>query len=148
MAWTTTELIHIFRLTIPAMPVSVVSDAELASDIEIYRDYVSERRFRKLFPKALSYFIAHMRTLNDMIANAVASGSGAGDPSFTAGSLTREKEGDLERSYSSSGNGNDDSDNEALLKKTIYGRMFLQLRDMVIVPVTVRMGAGGFHGGY
>ena len=70
--YSTQELIAVFRLTIPAM--ADVTDAELTSDIEIYRDYVSEKRFGKLFPKALAYFIAHMRTLNDMIANAVADG--------------------------------------------------------------------------
>lgn len=142
------QLIAVFRLTIPAMPASVVSDAELESDIEIYKGYVSESRFGKLFPKALSYFIAHMRTVNDMISSAVASGSGGGDPTFTAGALTREKEGDLERGYASNSNNGNDSNSDALLKKTIYGQMFLQLRDMAIVPVTMRMSVGGFHGGY
>lgn len=147
--YTTAQLIEVFRLTIPAMPASVVSDAELESDIEIYRDYVSEKRFGKLFPKALSYFIAHMRTLNGMIADAVAGGSGAGDPIFSAGTLTSEKEGDLQRGYSSSSGADaDDSDSESLLKKTMYGRLFLQLRDMVIVPVTVRATAGGRYGCY
>jgi hypothetical protein len=121
-----------------------VTDAELTSDIGIYRDYISERRFGKLFPKALSYFVAHMRTLNDMIAAAVADGGTAGDPSFTAGSLTREKEGDLERSYGApSAFGSGDTESEALLKRTIYGQLFLQLRAMCIIPVMVRKGVGG-----
>ena len=140
--YTTAELIAVFRLTIPAM--ADVTDAELTSDIEIYRDYVSEKRFRKLFPKALAYFIAHMRTLNDMIANAVADG-GVADANVTTGALIREKEGDLERAYadvSSSGSG--DTESEAILKKTVYGQLFLQLRAMVIVPVTIRQG--GYHG--
>ena len=70
--YATEQLIEVFRLTVPAM--AEVTDEELTSDIEVYRDYVSEKRFGKLFPKALSYFIAHMRTLNDMIANAVEDG--------------------------------------------------------------------------
>jgi hypothetical protein len=120
-----------------------VTDAELESDIEIYRDYVSEKRFKKLFPKALSYFIAHMRTLNQMIADAVAGGGTAGDPSFSAGTLISEKEGDLARGFSSNaGSSDNDSDSDALLKKTLYGQLFLQLRDMVIVPVTVRKIGG------
>ena len=138
--YSTQELIEVFRLTIPAM--ADVSDAELISDIEIYKEYVSEKRFGKLYPKALSYFIAHMRTLNDMITAAVESGGNAGDPTFTAGALIREKEGDLERGYGISSSSADDSDSEALLKKTIYGQMFLQLRAMVIVPVTIRQGGG------
>jgi hypothetical protein len=140
--YSTQELIAVFRLTIPAM--ADVTDAELTSDIEIYRDYVSEKRFKKLFPKALAYFIAHMRTLNDMIANAVA-GGGVADANVTTGALIREKEGDLERAYadvSSSGSG--DTESEATLKKTVYGQLFLQLRAMVIVPVTIRQG--GYHG--
>jgi hypothetical protein len=140
--YSTQELIAVFRLTIPAM--ADVTDAELTSDIEIYRDYVSEKRFGKLFPKALAYFIAHMRTLNDMIANTVA-GGGVADSSVLTGALIREKEGDLERAYadtSSSGSGNTEA--EALLKKTVYGQLFLQLRAMVIVPVTIRQG--GYHG--
>ena len=129
-------------MTVPAM--ADVTDAELTSDIEIYRDYVSEKRFGKLFPKALAYFIAHMRTLNDMIANAVVSG-GVADGSVAPGALIREKEGDLERSYADpSASGSSDTDVEALLKKTVYGQQFLMLRAMVIVPVTIRQG--GYHG--
>ena len=138
--YTTEELIAVFRLTVPAM--AEVTDEELISDIEIYRDYVSEKRFGKLFPKALSYFIAHMRTLNTMIANAVADG-GVADGNVATGALIREKEGDLERSYADpSASGSSDTDVEALLKKTVYGQQFLMLRAMVIVPVTIRRGGG------
>ena len=73
---TTAEIIACFRLTVPAM--SDVTDVELASDIDIYRYYVSEKVFGRLYGKALCYFIAHMRTLNDMIVGAVAAGSNAG----------------------------------------------------------------------
>lgn len=138
--YTTEQLIEVFRLTIPAM--TDVTDAELTSDIEIYRDYVSEKRFGKLFPKALAYFIAHMRTLNDMIANAVADG-GVANGNVATGALIREKEGDLERAYADpSASGSGDTEAESLLKKTLYGQMFLQLRAMVIVPVTIRRGGG------
>ena len=138
--YTTAQLVEVFRLTVPAM--AEVTDEELTSDIEIYRDYVSEKRFGKLFPKALAYFIAHMRTLNDMIANAVAAG-GVADGSVATGALIREKEGDLERAYADpSSSGSSDTDVEALLKKTVYGQQFLMLRAMVIVPVTIRRGGG------
>lgn len=141
MAWSTEELIEQFRLTIPAMPADVVSDAELESDIDIYKYYVSEKSFGKLFPKALSYFIAHMRTLNDMVASAVASGGGAGDSSLVAGALTAEREGDLSRSYAAgSGSSSSDSANESVLKKTLYGQLFLQLQSMVILSATIRVG--------
>lgn len=138
--YTTQELIAVFRLTVPAM--TEVTDEELTSDIETYRGYVSEKRFGKLFPKALSYFIAHMRTLNDMIANAVA-GGGVADGSVAPGALIREKEGDLERAYAdASSSSSGDTESEALLKKTLYGQQFLMLRAMAIVPVTIRRDGG------
>ncbi len=139
MAWSTEKLIEVFRLTIPAM--ADVSDAELASDIEVYGYYVSEKRFGRLFPKALAYFIAHMRTLNTMIASAVDSGSNAGDAVLNAGALTSEREGDLARGYSAgSGSSGSASDSDDILRKTLYGKLFLQLRDMVIVGATIRVG--------
>lgn len=140
MARESGELIQVFRLTIPAM--SDVTDEELLSDIEIYRDYVSEKRFGKLFPKALAYFVAHMRTLNEMIANAANDG-GAGSVSLTAGNLTREVEGDIERDYSAANAAANSSNGDALLSKTLYGQLFLQLREMTIVPVTIRSGVCG-----
>ena len=141
--YTTAQLIEVFRLTVPAM--AEVTDEELISDIGVYRDYVSEKRFGKLFPKALSYFIAHMRTLNDMVAGAVAAGSNAGDSSLTAGAVTSEREGDLQRSYATvSADMTDES--KALLMKTLYGQLFLQLRRMCIIPATVRHG--GCYGCY
>ena len=136
MAWPTEELIRIFRLTIPAMPADVVSDEELESDIECYSDYVSERGFGKLYPKALSYFIAHMRTLNGEIA---AAGTAA-DSSLVSGALTSEKEGDLQRSYAAPSGSS--SSCESLLAKTMYGQLFLQLQSMCVLPVTVRIGGG------
>jgi len=133
---TTEELIAVFRLTIPAM--ADVTDEELASDFDIYGDYVSAKRFGKLYSKALSYFVAHMRTLNTMIAEA---GNNAGDAVLTAGSLTSEKEGQLQRTYGGADSASGvDSDN--LLRKTLYGQQFLLLRDMVVTAVTIRTGGG------
>lgn len=134
MAWTTEELTQVFRLTVPAL--SDVTDEQLALDFGIYGDYVSEGRFGKLYPKALCYFVAHMITLNQMIANA---GGDAGNVNLVAGGLISEKEDKLARGYanvSSSGT----SASDEILKKTLYGQLFLQLRDMVIVSPTIRTG--------
>ena len=133
---TTEELIAVFRLTIPAM--AEVSDEELASDFEVYGDYVSEKRFGKLYGKAMSYFVAHMRTLNDMITYA---GGNAGDSTLTAGPLTSEKEGQLSRNYGS-GSASGSSNTDDLLKRTLYGQQFLMLRDMAVSSVTIRTGGG------
>ena len=143
MAWTTEELIAVFRVTVPAL--SDVTDAQLTLDFDVYGDYVSEGRFGKLYPKALCYFVAHMITLNQMIASA---DGGAGNVNLTAGGLTSEKEGQLARGYSSIVSATSGAGDE-LLKKTLYGEMFLQLRDMVIVAPTIRTGrwfCGGCRG--
>lgn len=134
MAWTTAELIAVFRVTVPAL--SEVTDAQLTLDFGVYGDYVSEGRFGKLYPKALCYFVAHMITLNQMIENA---GGDAGNVNLTAGGLTSEKEGQLARGYSSTVSASTGAGDE-LLKKTLYGQLFLQLRDMVIVAPTIRTG--------
>lgn len=136
MAWTTEELTNIFWATIPEL--SVVTEEELALDFSIYSDYVSERAFGKLYPKALCYFVAHMITLNRMIASKSTDG-GAGNVNLVAGGLTSEKEGQLARGYSSTVSASTGAGDE-LLKKTLYGQLFLQLRDMVIVAPTIRTG--------
>lgn len=136
MAWTTEELIAVFRVTVPAL--SDVTDAQLTLDFSVYGDYVSEGRFGKLYPKALCYFVAHMITLNQMIESKSTDG-GAGNVNLVAGGLTSEKEGQLARGYSSTVSASTGAGDE-LLKKTLYGQLFLQLRDMVIVAPTIRTG--------
>lgn len=138
MTWETAELINAFRLTVPAM--TDVTDAELESDIESYRDYISEKVFGRLFPKALAYFIAHMRTINGMIGSAVSTGGNAGNPNLTVGSITSAKEGDLQLTFSAGSSSSGGSDSDKLLKKTLYGQMFLQLKEMVVVTGLVRRG--------
>lgn len=134
MSWTTEELIEVFRLTIPAM--ADVTDEELESDIELYSDLVSERVFGRIYPKALSYFIAHMRTLNIDIATA----GSASDTSLITGAISSEREGDLQRSYATPTTSV--SAYDSMLRKTLYGQLFLQLRDMVALSATVRIGGG------
>lgn len=143
MAYTTAYLIEQFRLTVPAM--SDVTDEKLTSDFDIYAPYLNEKAFGTMYPKALCYFVAHMRTLNDMIMVAVQSGGTAGDPSFLAGALTGEREGDLQRTYAALSTSSTNEGNMVLMK-TMYGQLFLQLRRMCIIPVTIRHG--GCYGRY
>lgn len=143
MAGNTKELIRNFRLTIPAMPEDVVSNEELKSDIELYGSYVSEKVFGKLYPKALAYFIAHMRTLNDEILMQVESGGTAADGSLISGAVTSEREGDLQRSYATPASSS--SDYDSILDKTIYGKLFLQLRAMAVLSPAVRIGGGRYE---
>lgn len=135
MAWARDKLLKEFRLTIPAM--SSITDEEVLSDIESYQDTISERVFGKKYPKALAYFIAHMRTMQTKIFDA---DGDAADPSVTAGILISEKEGDLQRGYAAASSGGGDSDADTFFKKSLYGQMFLFLRDTVVVGVAIRKG--------
>ncbi len=80
-----------------------------------------------MFTRAVAYLIAHELALAEMIAD-----EGASSGIITSGAIQSEKEGDLERSYGSVEGSN------TLYDKTSYGRMFLSIRKICIVPVTVR----------
>ena len=135
MAWAVDKLLKEFRLTIPAM--SSITDEEVLSDIESYQNTISERVFGKKYPKALAYFIAHMRTMQTKILNA---DGDAASPTLTAGNLISEKEGDLQRGYAASSSNGADSNADTFLKKSMYGQMLLFLRDTVVVGATIRRG--------
>ena len=60
------------------------------------------------------------------------------------GMLAKQIIKDLERGYTSSASSSSGGDSEELLRKTLYGQAFLQLRAIVIVPVTVRRRGNGY----
>lgn len=94
---------------------------------------VNKERFGDLYDQALAYLVAHRLAYINVIAE-----NGAGSSAATAGSLVSEKEGDLARSYSSSGIGTGSYiDN---LDKTAYGMEFKRIRDMCIVSIVTRFG--------
>lgn len=64
---------------------------------EIAEPNVSQRAFGSLYNQALAYYVGHLITLDNMKK---ASGS-ASSSNISSGQLTKEKEGDLERQYSS-----------------------------------------------
>lgn len=111
------------------------TDEEIALQIKFTTDFLSEKRFGKFYTKALLYLAAHFMKLQSIIAE-----EGGTSAALTAGAVTSEKEGDLERRYADRNQGDGEKSFETLLKKTSYGLMFLQIRAMCIVPVLTRMG--------
>lgn len=118
-----------FRSVAPEF--AAVSDDDVLTEIVFCQDFVSEKAFGNFFSKALAFYTAHEMKLTEIAADEGTS-SGA-----LAGNVTMEKEGDLQRQYSAS----DSSSNaDVLFCKTLYGRRFMILRDMCILPVRTRMG--------
>lgn len=111
------KVLSFIRILAPEF--NVVNDDEILGLIDFYSDFVSKKYFGKYYEKALAFYIAHQITLSDIVAN---SEGGATDTSIIAGEITSEREGDLQRSYGSSGTNTDE-----LLNKTYYGKMYLSL---------------------
>lgn len=125
------EILAIFRIIAPEF--TEVEDAAVMLQFEFCEDFVSESKFGKFYGKAIAYYSAHMMKLYN-IADETGSESGI----LTAAGLVMEKEGDLQRQYAT-GEATKSSVDD-MLKKTMYGKLFLQLRAMCIVPVLTRMG--------
>lgn len=108
------------------------SDNEVKGLIVAYEDFVSKRTFGQLYEKAVACLVAHFLKIGDMLT--------AGEScALLGGSVVMEKEGDLQRQYGSNSGGKR-SDYEEWLGKTVYGKMFLALRNMCVFPVLTRMG--------
>lgn len=121
-----------FRTIAPAYETK--TDEEVLSGLAFVVDMVSEKRFGKRTEKALAALIAHLFAMEDTISAEGATGS-----SSTAGGVKSEREGDLERTYSDDVSGSN-TDLDSWLKRTAYGRLFLAIRAMCIIPVMTRMG--------
>lgn len=124
------KILDIFYLVAPEF--EKVKDNDIEAALELYQDLVSKKRFGRFYERAVALLMAHQLKLNQIIREDAETG---GD-TLTKGNVTSEREGDLQRSY---GNiGVTGSDEDYLLQKTIYGRLFLALRKRCIIPVSVR----------
>ncbi len=112
-----------------------VPDDTVQMVLETAEDMVSRKQFGKLYERACLLLAAHYLTLWKQIGQ---EGSAAA-ASLTAGEVTSEREGDLQRSYGGAASGYT-SPTEKALAKTLYGQWFLSLRSRCIVPVLTRMG--------
>lgn len=126
-------ILDVFRVVAPEL--DDVLNNDVTAVIIFVADMVSKKKFGPYYVRAVAYLAAHFIKLQDM-----AESDGSDGGSLTAdGGITMEKEGDLQRQYGASISGSS-NDADILLKKTLYGRMFLTLRKMVIVPILTRMG--------
>lgn len=112
-----------------------VPDDTAAMMMAMAGDMVSRKQFGTAYDRAVLLLAAHYLTLWKQIGQ---EGSAAA-ASLTAGEVTSEREGDLQRSYGSGASGYT-SPTEKMLSKTLYGQMFLALRHRYVVPVMTRMG--------
>lgn len=119
------DVLAVFRIAAPEF--SEVEDATILANLDFYADLVSRKNFGRFYERAVALLTAHYMALANTAAQ-----EGSGSSSITAGAVIREKEGELERQYSESTDGNE------LLAKTIYGQQYLALRRVCIIPLTVR----------
>lgn len=116
-----------------------------AEQLDVYIDLIepmlSERVFGKLYVTAFVYLMAHHIVLRKLI-DVDDGGSGVGSASIklTAGSITSEREGDLQRSYGSAGGGSSGNGSGTdMLEKTYYGIEFKRIRSMCLISVVTRL---------
>lgn len=130
------EFLEIFRIIAPEL--SDTTDAMILAMRKLCLPMISQCRFGDLYDQALAYLVAHRLTYQNMIA----AGGGAGSAGVVAGNVVSEKEGDLQRSYGSSGSSGNGSGSgyTDTLDKTAYGLEFKRIRDMVIVTAMTRFG--------
>lgn len=111
---------------------TTMNDSDVLQVMDLAKLFVSENKFGKFYPVALADYTAHLLTLRAETAN-----SGGMSATLTSGGIVSESEGDLSRSYGAANTGGAGND---LLNKTVYGKAYLQLLKLVIVPVRTRMG--------
>lgn len=107
-----------------------MDDSMVDAYYDIFSDMLSVEYWGKYYDRALALFIAHHLTL----AN-IAEDNGADDSYLTAGAIRGEKLGDAARQYDQLSANAEDND---LLSKTYYGRLFCQIRKMLHVPAMTR----------
>lgn len=122
-----TEILALFRVIAPEF--NSVSDNDVIARIEFVKPFIGQTKFGELYTRAVALYTAHTLALQRIIDN-----EGSIGGSITAGSITMEKEGDLQRSYGASVN------SDSLLSKTAYGKQYLQLLKMCILAVKTRFG--------
>lgn len=132
MIMDTAAILVTFRAIAPEFTAAVVSDESAIAEFSLVADFVSESKFGPFYNKAIAVYAAHLLKLNEVAADDGSSGG-----TITAGGIIMEKEGDLQRQYGTSAS---TSAADEFLSKTLYGKLFLQLRSMCIVPAMTRMG--------
>ena len=129
-----TQFLKKFRLLAPDL--ADATDDMVLAYRELVEPMISESKFGSLYPQALVYLTAHKMAYQNLIAE-----GGSSSGAVIAGNIVSEKEGDLQRSYGSTGNGDSGgSSGTDAYNKTAYGILFKQIRDMRILTAATRFG--------
>lgn len=121
------EVLKAFRMA--AQEFKDKSDEDVTAMAEFYVDFISKKRFGKFYARALALLVAHEYALSS-----IASAYGSTSAALSGGAVRMEKEGDLQREYQVEGQ------EQSLYAKTVYGRKFMDLKKMCLVPVVTRFG--------
>lgn len=121
------EVLKAFRMV--AQEFKGKGDEDVVAMAEFYADFISKKRFGKFYTRALALLIAHEYALSG-----IAAAYGSSGAALSGGAVRMEKEGDLQREYQVEGQ------EQSLYTKTVYGRKFMDLKKMCIVPVVTRYG--------
>ncbi len=132
------EILAVFRIIAPQF--SGFTDEEILAKIEVYHDFCSRKRFGQYWQRAVALLVAHYIALEVLSESDGDGTTGVSGGKVVGGGITSEKEGDLQRSYGSTAVSSSSDDPDALFDKTLFGKMFLQLRAMCIIPAAVRKG--------
>lgn len=124
------SILSMFRIMAPEFADISNDDVQMATALSC--DLVSERQFGRFYGRAVALMAAHQLKLARMAQQDAETGGN----SLTNGNVTSEREGDLQRSYGTEGVTG--SNEDYLLQKTLYGRQFLELRKLCVIPVAVR----------
>lgn len=108
-----------------------IPDEELELWIELASPMVSARKFGKLYTQGLAYLVCHLMKLQGL-----GTGDDAGFGSI-ADSLRVSSYSEGSRSISFGGINLYNGTADAELGMTVYGMRFIDIRRMVIVPITI-----------
>lgn len=104
------------------------TDDQVNIMLELAKPHVSTERFGSFYAQALAYYAAHLFS-----SQAQVQAYGSTSAAVTAGAVTSEREGDLQRSYAQG------AKDITPLDRTSYGQEFKALAKRCVIPALTRM---------
>lgn len=111
-----------------------IDDSELEQWVELARPFVSKEKFGKLYEQALAFMVCHMMKMGGLGEDTLGEYGKMGAASGMAGISSISDGGS---SISFSWPGQTAVNAEAVYSQTTYGRQYLALLKLVIVPITI-----------
>lgn len=111
-----------------------IDDDELGQWVEIARPFVSKEKFGKFYEQALAFMVCHMMKMGGLGEDTLGEYGKMGAASGMAG-ISSISDGGSSISFSWPGQTAITAD--AVYAQTTYGRQYLALLRLVIVPITI-----------